>query len=746
MSKKRRRVGKRGGGELRTVGHNVARAEGVEKVTGAARYIDDLRFDGMLYGATVRSTIAAGRLVAVERDPGFDWSGFTFVDHRDIAAPGRNVVAMITDDQPFLAVDRVRHQAEPIALVAHADRARLTEGLAHIVVRYEADKPVLDFESASTVLKEMAIRKGDVDAVFARPGVTVVEGTYRTGAQEQLYIECNGVIAMPGATHPDDGGVTVYGSMQCPYYVVRALRQLTGLVGDKVRVVQTTTGGGFGGKEEYPSMLAGHAVLLALKSGRPVKMMYERHEDLVATTKRHPSIIRHRTALAKDGTILAIDIDLRLDGGAYVTLSPVVLSRAAIHATGPYRAEAVRIRGRVIMTNTPPNGAFRGFGAPQSQFAAEVHMDRIAGTLGIDPIALRKKNLFRTGDVTATGQTLKDSVAAHEVLDRALARHDLVVRPHNKKKQTHNKAAARDGALSGTGIALFFHGSGFTGGGEVRLASRAGLALGPDGVRLLVGSTEIGQGTRTMHAQIVAESLGISYERIETADPDTARVPDSGPTVASRTCMVVGKILQRAAARLRAELGEYDDDKSFGKRARRLLAERGSVEIIEEYEKPGDIIWSDETYEGDAYGAYAWGCNIADVEIDSITYQARCTRFTTAIDIGKAIHPILAEGQIEGGTLQGIGWALYEEVVMRDGKMQNASLTNYIIPTTLDTPPIAVEIVEHPYANGPFGAKGVGECPIDGPAAAIVNAIRAATGKRLDAVPATPERIMKALA
>jgi CO/xanthine dehydrogenase Mo-binding subunit len=535
--------------------------------------------------------------------------------------------------------------------------------------------------------------------------------------------------------------------MQCPYYVVRALCVLTGLEREKVRVVQTTTGGGFGGKEEYPSMLAGHAVLLARKSGRPVKMVYERHEDLVATTKRHPSIVRHRTALAKDGTILAIDIDLRLDGGAYVTLSPVVLSRAAIHATGPYRAEAVRIRGRVMMTNTPPNGAFRGFGAPQSQFAAEVHMDRIAGALEIDPIELRKKNLFRTGDITATGQRLKDSVAAHEVLDRALARHALVVRSHKKKTRAHNKESRTgEPPLRGTGLALFFHGSGFTGGGEVKLASRAGLALTPAGVKLLVGSTEIGQGTRTMHAQIVAETLGISYDRIETADPDTARVPDSGPTVASRTCMVVGKILQRAAEKLRGELGDYDSDKSFAKRARWLLAERGSVEIIEEYQKPGDIVWSDETYEGDAYGAYAWGCNIADVEINPITYQARCTQFTTAIDIGKAIHPILAEGQIEGGTLQGIGWALYEDVVMRDGKMQNASLTNYIIPTTLDTPPITVEIVEHPYANGPFGAKGVGECPIDGPAAAIVNAIRAATGKRLDAVPATPERIMKAMA
>jgi CO/xanthine dehydrogenase Mo-binding subunit len=725
-------------GGLRTVGHNVARAEGVEKVTGAARYIDDLRLPDMLYGATLRSTIPAGRIVAVEKDPQFDWSGFTFVDHHDVTEPGRNVVAMITDDQPYLAVGSVRHQAEPIWLVAHADRARLAEGMGHLNVRYEKEKAQLDFESATEVLKEIAIKRGDLEAAFARADV-VVEGTYRTGAQEQLYIETNGVIAEPGCgAHAD--GITVHGSMQCPYYVVRALRVLLGLPEEKVRVVQTTTGGGFGGKEEYPSVLAGHAALLARKAGKPVKMVYERHEDLIATTKRHPSIITHRTALKKDGTILGIDIDLKLDGGAYITLSPVVLSRAAIHATGPYRTDAVRIRGRVMMTHTPPNGAFRGFGAPQSQFAAEVHMDRIAAELKIDPIKLRKKNLFNTGDVTATGQKLHDSVAAHEVLDRAIAKHEVVTAKRKKKIKD-------DGLLRGTGLALFFHGSGFTGGGEVKLASKAGIALTRDGVQLLVGSTEIGQGTRTMHAQIVAEALEIPYEMIDTADPDTARVPDSGPTVASRTCMVVGKILQRAAEKLRAQLGDYDDAKSFRRRARQLLDERGgTVEVIEQYERPGDIIWNDATYEGDAYGAYAWGANIADVEIDPITYQARCTHFTAVIDIGKAIHPILAEGQIEGGTLQGIGWALYEDVVMRDGKMQNASLTNYIIPTTLDTPPITVEIVEHPYKNGPFGAKGVGECPIDGPAAAIVNAIRVATGVRLDAVPATPERIMKALA
>jgi CO/xanthine dehydrogenase Mo-binding subunit len=715
-----------------SVGKNVPRPEGVDKVTGRARYVDDLPFTG-LYGATVRSTIAHGRIRSVTRDPAFDWAGFTYVDARDI--PGKNVVALITDDQPLLADGRVSHQAEPIALLAHADRDRLADGLAHVLVEYEPEPAVLDLASATHVLKELRIEKGDLAAGFATADF-IVEGRYSTGAQEQLYIEPNGVIALP-----DAGGITVHGSLQCPYYVVRALETLLGLARDKVRVVQATTGGGFGGKEEYPSVIAGHAALLARKANAPVKLIYDRHEDLVATTKRHPSLVRHRTGVKRDGTLTAVEIDLKLDGGAYVTLSPVVLSRAALHATGPYRVEHVRIVGRALKTNTPPTGAFRGFGAPQAQFAAEVHMDRIAVELGLDPVELRRKNLLRVGDTTATGQQLSDSVSAEEVLDRALARH----RRLQRKRRSLQRKPRRDGKLRGTGVALFLHGSGFTGGGEVKLASRAGLALTERGVRLLCASTEIGQGTRTMHAQIVADALAIPYESVETSDPDTARVPDSGPTVASRTCMVVGRILERAAHKLRAELGDYDSPGEFRRRARRLLAERGAVEIVEQYEKPVEINWSDETYRGDAYGAFAWGCNVADVEIDPGTYQARCTHLTAVIDVGKAIHPILVEGQIEGGSLQAVGQALYEEVVMRDGRMQNAQLTNYIIPTTLDTPAMSVEIVENPYRHGPFGAKGVGECPVDGPAAAIVNAIRDATGARLDAVPATPERIMAAM-
>jgi CO/xanthine dehydrogenase Mo-binding subunit len=723
---------------LATVGRNVPRAEGVEKVTGEARYVDDLTFPGMIFGRTVRSTIARGRILSVERDPQFDWSGFVFVDHRDIPSRGKNVVTLITEDQPYLAVERVMHQAEPIVLLAHADRARLDEALGHILISYQPEEPVLTLQAATEVLKEIAIRKGDLAAGW-KEAELIVEGTYRTGLQEQLYIEPNGVIALP-EIDGDADGITLYGSLQCPYYVVKALRVLLGLPEHQVRVVQATTGGGFGGKEEYPSMLAGHAALLAKKAGRPVKMIYDRHEDLVATTKRHPSIVRHKTGLKKDGTLVAMEVDLSLDGGAYVTLSPVVLSRASIHATGPYRVPHVAIRGRVLRTHTPPTGAFRGFGAPQSQFATEVHMDRIAGALGLDPILLRRKNLLRTGDTTATGQVLRDSVSAEEVLDRALARHEKA------RRKSQKKSKSKTGAPSATGVALFFHGSGFTGGGELRLASRAGIALEPDGVRLLCGSTEIGQGTRTMHAQIVAETLGIPYEWVRTSDPDTARVPDSGPTVASRTCMVVGKILERAALRIRERLGDYRSPKAFRRRARALCDAEGALVIEERYEKPDEIVWSDETYQGDAYGAYAWGCNVADVEIDPHTYQARCTELTAAIDIGRAIHPILVEGQIEGGSLQAVGWALYEEVVMQKGRMQNAQLTNYIIPTTLDAPRIHVELVENPYRHGPFGAKGVGECPMDGPAAAIVNAVNrclgAATRAPLDAIPATPEKIM----
>jgi CO/xanthine dehydrogenase Mo-binding subunit len=696
------------------VGRNVRRKEGLDKVTGRAQYVDDFIFPGMLHARTIRSTVPKGEIAEIRLD--FDRKGFTVADFRDV--PGRNTIALIEMDQPCLAEREIRHFAEPILLVAHEDREKLLDAERRIAIDYRAAEPLYDPARSSKVFKEITIEKGDLARGLGDAEV-VVEGEYRAGHQEQLYIEPNGVIAVP-----ENGGITVYGSLQCPYYVHRALKILLGLPDEKVRVVQTETGGGFGGKEEYPSMIAGHAAILAWKARRPVKLVYDRVEDMIATTKRHPAVIRHRSGVMRDGRLTAIDIDVLMDGGAYMTLSPVVLSRGLIHATGPYRCDHVRVHGRVVMTNTPPNGAFRGFGAPQTQFAAEVHMERIAEALGMDPVRLREANAFRAGDTTATGQRLGNDCSAGEVLRAAV-----------EKSGFHEKRRAWRGTDRGIGVSLFFHGSGFTGGGEVKLASKASLELTETGARILVASTEIGQGTRTMHAQIVADSLGIPYESVEVEAADTARVPDSGPTVASRTCMVVGRILERCAREIREKLG--------GMSHREYLAKNGALVVTKEYAGPDGLYWDDDTYRGDAYGAYGWGCDVVEIERDPVTFEIRPTRVTTVQDVGKAIHPVLAAGQIEGGTAQGIGYALLEEVSMRDGRMANAQLTNYIVPTTLDTPQIDVTILENPYEHGPFGAKGVGEMPIDGPAPAVVNAIRS-LGIDVREIPVIPERVMKA--
>lgn len=690
------------------VGQSVSRKDGIGKATGAAKYADDLTWPGMLHGRTIRSTIPRGRIRAVLFD--FDTTGFTIVDHADV--PGSNMVDLIERDQPLLAVHEVRHVGEPILLLAHEDKEVLHA--ARVLVEYEELPPLLDPESSEQTFKTITIDKGDAAAAMAGADL-VVEGTYQTGHQEHIYIEPNGVIAVP-----EDGGITVHGSIQCPFYALKALKALLGSE-IPARVVQTETGGGFGGKEEFPSIPAGHAALLAHKSGRPVKIIYDRVEDMVSTTKRHPSIVRHRTGVKRDGTLVAMEVEVILDGGAYVTLSPVVLSRGCIHAAGPYRCDNIRIEGRAVFTNTPPNGAFRGFGAPQTEFAVEVQMERVAEALGMDPVEFRRKNALRAGDTTATGQVLREDCSALAVLDEAVRRTEFA------RKRTEYEGTDR-----AIGLSLFYHGAGFTGSGERYLKSRARLEVTPTGVRIATGSTEIGQGTRTMHAQIVADALGVPYESVEVAQPDTKHVVDSGPTVASRTCMVVGKILEECAVEMRSELGKLSPAEYF--------ATHGAMTVERMYEPPDWIRWDDATYRGDAYATYGWGCDVVELEVDPDTFDVRLLEVTAVQEFGRPIHPALARGQIEGGTVQGLGYALLERVVMRNGAMANAQLTNYTIPTTLDVPEIDVVMLENPYPGGPFGAKGLGELPMDGPAPAVVNALRH-LGHDIRAIPATPEMI-----
>ena len=696
-----------------TIGRSVPRREGAAKVTGAARYTDDLVIPGAWYGKTVRSTVPRGRLRSITLDPAFDWSRVVVVTADDI--PGDNVVQLIRDDQPVLAPNggEIRHKEEPILLLAAADRGTLEEASGHIRIEIEPLRPVDALEEATEVFTTLEITKGKV--VEDLEDMEVVERTFRVGLQEQLYIEPQGAIAIPEA----NGAIRIIGSLQCPYYVHRALKRALKLSDQQAIVVQAETGGGFGGKEEYPSIVAVHAALLARKAGRPVRLIYDRHEDLAATTKRHPGVITHRTAVKKDGTLVSQDIEIVLDGGAYCTLTPVVLSRAAIHAAGAYSCPNVRIRARAVATNTPPNGAFRGFGAPQSLFAAELMVEHVAERLGMSSVDLRRKWMLRLGDTTATGQVLNESVGSELVLDAAL-KAVPTAQPLNRRTARH-----------GRGLSLVFHGSGFTGSGEKKLQGTIGFEALADGTfRILTASTEIGQGTKTIFCQLAADALGVGLDKVILAPQDTSLVPDSGPTVASRTAMIVGRLVQEAAAEVKE----------------RLKREKAPLRLEKSYIQPDSIHWDETNYRGDAYPVYAWACTITDVEVDMTTGEVRVTDLVTAVDCGKALHPVMAEGQIEGGCLQAVGWATIEEIKMKDGGYQNDRLATYLIPTALDAPRIRTILVENPYSRGPFGAKGIGELPMDGPAPAIIAAIHDATGIWLDEIPATPEKVLAACA
>ncbi len=723
-----------------SVGKNEPRRDGPAKLTGRALYLDDVNIPGCWHGVTVRSAVPHGRIKSIAYDPAFPWDECVVVTAKDI--PGKNLVTLIEADQPLLADGLVRHREEAIVLIAHADRATAYEAAKRVKIEYEPLPPVLDMEKSEKVFKSYLIERGDLAAGFAAADV-VVEGEYRTPSQEQAYIENNAI-----AAYEEDGVLIVTGSLQCPYYVLKAMKAIFNRGEDKIRVIQTVTGGGFGGKEEYPSMLAGHAALLALKAGRPVKIVYDRHEDMAATTKRHPAVVRHRTGLSKDGRLLAQDIEVLMDGGAYATLSAVVLSRGTLHAAGAYECPNVRVRSKVVMTHTPPNGAFRGFGAPQTLFAAELHWEKIADVLQIDSLTLRRRNIFKIGSTTSTGQNLMESVGAQECLEKTVTASKYVAK--RKEYDRWNKNP-KNRTWKGIGLSVCHHGAGFTGSGEVYLASRAGVALTKEGeLIVLAASTEIGQGTNTMFAQVAADALGAPASWFSVETPDTHKVPDSGPTVASRTCMVVGGLVGRATHELKRafeqEHGRVPRTRDELRKAAAVLCQGAPARRFEvQYEKPPEVTWDDATYRGDAYGVYSYAAIAVDLEIDKLTFEVRLVKVTTAQDIGKAINPVLAEGQIIGGSTQGLGWALLEEPVFKDGVMINNQLTNYVIPTSLDAPPFEVMLVEKPYSRGPFGAKGLGELPMDIPGPAVAAAVKHATGRLIPTLPQTPERISQAL-
>jgi CO/xanthine dehydrogenase Mo-binding subunit len=503
-------------------------------------------------------------------------------------------------------------------------------------------------------------------------------------------------------------------------------------------------GGGFGGKEDFPSAVAIHAALLARACGRPVKLVYDRHEDIIGTTKRHPAIVRHRAGVDKEGRLLALDAEILMDGGAYATLSPVVLSRAVLHSFGPYRWPAARIRGRVLRTHTAPNSAFRGFGAPQVEFAVERHLDRIGRELGLDPFEIRARNVAGPGDRLPTGQVLDASASARLCLEEAARRTDF-------RRRWRELEAVRcgDGGETGEkprrglGLALYFHGAGFTGNGERKMKSPVTARLLDDGrIEVLTAMTDMGQGCAIVFPQIAAAAAGVGPEDLVFAAPDTGEVPDSGPTVASRTTMIVGGLIARVAAELRDRVRAWRAEGAFRDAARAYVREVGPLEVTRRFEPPEGQTFDESTYQGAAYPTFAWGADVVEVEVDPDTLAVRPVQVTAVCEVGKAIHPTLCKGQIEGGTLQALGWALMEEVKLKDGHYLNDRLATYIIPTIRDTPNLDVHLLERPWDGGPYGAKGVGELPMDGGAPATLQAIENATGIALNEIPATPERLM----
>jgi CO/xanthine dehydrogenase Mo-binding subunit len=687
---------------------DVSRVESDRKTSGAARYVADLDVPGALCGVTVRASCARGRIRGIHLNPGFPWQECTLVDAA--AIPGENVIAHLLDDQPCLAASEVNHWGEPVLLIAHPDRYVAEAARSNVTVECDALPPELDMERSSRVFKEYRRESGDVASAF-RAADAVIEGEYRTPAVDQLYIEPHGMVV----TATPEEGVTVRGSLQCPFYVHHALQRV--FPGARVRVIACETGGGFGGKEDYPSVLACHAALLAWKSGRPVRMIYDRAEDLAVTPKRHPSRTTIRSAFTRDGRLLGLDVDFLIDGGAYTTVSPVVLSRGLLHATGPYYCPSVRLHGRAVATNHPPRGAYRGFGVPQSCFAIETHLDIAAGKLGICPAALRRINLFRDGQETASGGKLAGGLDLVSQFDRALEESRYFAR---RKEFAGERGVVR----RGIGLSCSFHGTGFTGSGERLLDSEAAVRAEPDGsLTVLVSSVEIGQGSATVLAQIAADAFGCPAANVTVAAPDTAVVPNSGPTVASRTTAVVGELVARCARRLRETLP-------------------GLTEARARYEPPAGISWDDATFSGEAYADYSWAFQVAEVQVDTDTGETRVDRVTAVVDAGRIVNPLLARGQVEGGIVQGVGFALSEEHVCRDGRPANANLADTVIPTSADAPRIDVLFTPAPADAAP---KGLGELPLDGAAPAVVNAIAQAANASICSLPATPEKVLDVL-
>jgi CO/xanthine dehydrogenase Mo-binding subunit len=750
--------------QLLVVGKSIERVDSLDKVLGRPIYTMDIVPENALYLKVVRSKHAHALLKKVDVSQARKYSGVVaVVTAMDI--PGINESAALLPDKPLLANERVRFAGEPIAAVASYDPVIAEEAVDLVEVDYaplpgifspvDALKPdALKIHPGGNIAKHMKLRKGNIEQGFKQAD-EIVEGTYKSQFQEPVPLEPEAgfVIPEPG------GAVTCVGSIQSPFHVQTGIAKILALRPEQVRVIQAATGGAFGPKsDEIPVDVLGMAALVAVKTQTPAALAYTREESMIGHTKRHPFTTTLKAGVKKNGKLTAWEATLLADTGAYASLGPLVTIRACFHATGPYVIPHVKTDAYCIYTNNTMAGSFRGFGGPQAHFAAESHMDVIAKKLDMDPLDLRLANILRPGTLTATSQVVDETCGLEECVKRVVEKSDWYGRREQLSRMNGTKRR-------GLGIAMMYHGNSL--GPEGNDFATVHMQIERDGtVRLRTGLTEYGTGAPSGLLQIAAETmhLPIEYFRLEPADTD--HCGDTGPTVASRTITMGGRATQMVAGNLQQRLREVAAG-ILGASAKDLEPANAAFFVKTKPQRSvpyHDVVkraydqgvqlkeagtftaprceYDLETGQGTTYLQYTYGAVTAEVEVDIETGQLKVLKMVTAYDVGKAINPLSLEGQIEGGTVQGLGYAIMEELRHRDGFVVNPNLADYYVPTSLDVPEIRTIVVEYPGHLGPYGAKAIGEPPIVLPAPAIVNAIDNAIGVRLNEIPATPDRVL----
>ena len=690
---------------------SVKRIDHEDKVSGRAKYVGDYRFEGMLHASAVRSAKPHAKIVSIQYPPMEE--GYYTVDASDLKVA--NYLRDEKDGQRIFASGEVNYIGEVIALICGPDGKKTAALAAAVHVEYEELPAVFDPEKSEKVQVEYHYVKADAEESF-KNAEKIYREVFHTGYQAQMYLETNGMLAVW-----KDNRLKIYGSMQNPYYIKNETASVFGLEPEQVEVQAAYTGGGFGGKEDYPSLIACQAAAAAMKTGKPVRFILPRKEDMMDSPKRHPVKLTYEAAFDGDNNITAMKINILYDGGAYQTVSATVMQRSMITCIGAYHIPGLIVDGVCRMTNKLPTGAFRGFGAPQTHFAMETFMNHVAEFLREDPLEFKKRHLPKQGDLTSTSGVFRYPVIVPEMIKKAC-------RLTGYKSKRRAYASGKGRYRKGIGMGISIHGCGFTGSAEKDfLKSVVSLHKYRDGkVEVLASNMDIGQGVRTVFAKIVAKELQIPVEQVISENPNTDRVPNSGPTVASRSVMIPGRLLQLAAAELKKVWKEGEDQVVF-----------------QNYVHPSEMIpWELDTFTGDPYPTYSWGVNVIEVELDTLTGEYHVTDACGVYDVGTAVDERIMRGQIEGGMLQGIGYASMENMESRDGMIMQNSFTDYMVPTSLDTVRMKTCTMENPYENGPFGAKGAGELTLLGSGPALVQAVEQAARKKFSSIPVTPEKVM----